>query len=82
MLVEKVVGETKDSDELITGRYLKFKSEQGYSHEEIERKRLSLEGVLVPMTAHFNEEMLKSAGFRSVECFWRWANFCGWVALK
>ncbi len=62
--------------------YYDLKAENGYSQDQIERKRLSLEGVLVPVTAHWNEEMLKTAGFVEVDCFWRWMNFAGWVAVK
>jgi len=62
--------------------YYRMKESKGYSHDEIERKRLSLEGVLVPVTARFNEMLLRGAGFRQVDCFWRWMNFCGWVAVK
>lgn len=54
----------------------------GYTQEEIRRKRLALEGVLVPVTAKWNEELLHNAGFRQVDCFWRWMNFAGWIALK
>jgi tRNA (cmo5U34)-methyltransferase len=43
---------------------------------------LALEGVLVPVTAAWNEQLLKGAGFSQVECFWRWMNFAGWVAVK
>jgi len=46
-----------------------------------ERKRLSLEGVLVPVTARWNEELLRSAGFTQVDCFWRWMNFSAWVGV-
>ncbi|MGH3921557.1 MAG: hypothetical protein ACRDS1_01640 [Pseudonocardiaceae bacterium] len=42
-----------------------------YTQEEIDRKRLSLEGVLVPVTAKWNVEMLRAAGFQQVDCFWR-----------
>lgn len=34
------------------------------------------------MTARFNEEMLTDAGFSHVECFWRWCNFAGWIAVR
>jgi hypothetical protein len=50
--------------------------------EEIERKRLSLEGVLVPVAAEWNEDLLRRAGFDEVECFWRCLNFAGSVAIK
>ena len=43
---------------------------------------LSLEGVLVPVTARWNEELLREEGFTSVDCFWRHLNFAGWVAVK
>lgn len=82
ILVEKILGSSAEIDEVLVETYYQLKREQGYSEEEIERKRLSLEGVLVPVTARWNEELLRDAGFRQVDCFWRWMNFAGWVALK
>ena len=61
--------------------YHQLKKHNGYSDELIERKRLSLEGVLVPVTARWNEELLRSAGFTQVDCFWRWMNFSAWVGV-
>jgi tRNA (cmo5U34)-methyltransferase len=82
ILVEKVMGHTAEGDGLLTDLYLGLKAEQGYGADEIARKRLSLEGVLVPVTAKWNEELLATAGFRVVECFWRFLNFAAWVAVK
>lgn len=82
ILVEKVLGTSASINKLLTGIYHQMKMNSGYSEEEIERKRLSLEGVLVPVTASWNEELLKMAGFRQVDCFWRWMNFSAWVAVK
>lgn len=82
ILVEKVLGAAGVIDEVMTTHYLDLKREQGYSEDEIARKRLALEGVLVPVTATWNEELLRAAGFAPVECFWRWLNFAGWIALK
>jgi len=82
ILVEKVLGDTAAIDALFVREYLRTKMRNGYSPEDIERKRLSLEGVLVPVTARWNEEMLRHAGFAQVDCFWRWLNFAGWLALK
>ena len=59
-----------------------LKRASGYSQEEIDRKRLSLEGVLVPVAAAWNEDLLRGAGFREVECFWRCLNFAAWIAVK
>jgi tRNA (cmo5U34)-methyltransferase len=82
VLVEKVLGNPPQLDELFVTLYYHLKQSKGYPWEEIERKRLSLEGVLVPVTAHRNEALLREAGFGEVECFWRWLNFAGWVAIK
>jgi hypothetical protein len=76
------VGATAELDSQMVARYYDLKGANGYSPEQIERKRLSLEGVLVPVTAKWNEELLHGAGFQQVDCFWRWMNFAGWIALK
>lgn len=54
----------------------------GYSEDEITRKALQLEGALVPVTAAWNVDLLRSAGFRDVDCFWRSLNFAAWVAVR
>ena len=82
VLVEKVLGATGEVDDLFRDRYYQLKREHGYSQESIDRKRLSLEGVLVPVTAEWNEGLLRQTGFRQVDCFWRWMNFAAWVAVK
>ena len=81
-MVEKVIGNSADIDETMTKLYLQIKLDNGYSQEEIDRKKLSLEGALVPVTAKWNEEMLRMSGWSQVDCFWRWMNFGGWIALK
>lgn len=82
ILVEKVLGDSADIDEMMVSNYLEMKKSKGYTEDEIARKRMSLEGVLVPLTAKFNEELLEKSGFSQVDCFWRWMNFAGWVAVK
>jgi tRNA (cmo5U34)-methyltransferase len=82
ILVEKVLGKTAGLGNMMSKLYHAHKNNNGYSAEEIQRKRLALEGVLVPVTAHWNEEMLAAAGFQEIDCFWRWMNFAGWVAVK
>lgn len=81
ILVEKVLGDSAEINELMVTHYHQLKKHNGYSDELIERKRLSLEGVLVPVTARWNEELLRSAGFTQVDCFWRWMNFSAWVGV-
>jgi tRNA (cmo5U34)-methyltransferase len=82
ILVEKVLGSNNAIDTMLVDEYYRIKAENAYTQEQISAKRKSLEGVLVPITARWNEEMLKEAGFRSVDCFWRYLNFAGWVAVK
>ena len=73
---------TTYSGKSMVDAYLDGKRAAGYTEDQIQRKKLSLEGVLVPVTARWNEELLRMAGFRSVDCFWRWMNFAAWIAVK
>lgn len=82
VLVEKVLGGDARTAALIDDLYRQHKRRMGYTEESITRKALALEGVLVPVTAAWNEQMLLDAGFGHVECVWRCLNFAGWVALK
>lgn len=82
IMVEKLIGETAELDEQFVTLYHGQKAENGYSQEQIERKRMSLEGVLVPVTTHWNEDLLHRAGFSQVACFWRSLNFAAFIALK
>lgn len=83
ILVEKVLGSTASINDLMVKLYLTLKAEDGkYNEDEIQRKRLSLEGVLVPVTNKWNFDFLKNAGFKEVDCFWRYLNFAGYIARK
>lgn len=82
IVVEKVLGETSFSQGLLVDIYHKYKSDNGYTDEQIEEKRKALQGVLVPLRASENEAMLKDAGFSNVQRFWQCLNFAGWMAFK
>lgn len=82
ILVEKLLASSAHVGRIMVEQYHAHKTARGYTFEEIERKRLALEGVLVPVTARWNEDMLANAGFQELECFWRWMNFGGWVAVR
>lgn len=82
VLVEKIIGSDDKLDGLFNRVYYDFKHMNGYSYDEIDRKKASLEGVLVPVSEQVNKDMLKSVGFKRVETFWRDTNFCGIVAVK
>ena len=38
--------------------------------------------MLVPYRLEENRELLTRAGFRTVDVFFKWFNFCGIVAVK
>jgi tRNA (cmo5U34)-methyltransferase len=82
ILVEKLRGRDREIDDMLVDIYHSTKRSMGYSQEEIDRKRLSLQGVLVPNSGEENEQLLRDAGFTLVECFWRYLCFGGWIAIK
>lgn len=82
VMVEKVLGNTHNINKLFVDTYYDLKRQNGYTEEQIERKRLSLEGVLVPVTNDWNIDLLKQAGFKQIDVFWKWMNFVGYIAFK
>jgi tRNA (cmo5U34)-methyltransferase len=82
VVVEKVLSGSARAEQVMTAVYHDLKRTNGYGDEEIRRKALSLEGVLVPVTAEENEALLRDAGFGEVECVWRWLSFGAWLAVK
>jgi tRNA (cmo5U34)-methyltransferase len=82
ILVEKVLGETAAGQEQLVGVYHKMKKDNGYTEEQVDAKRSSLQNVLVPLRASENIRMLKAAGFSVVQPFWQNLNFVGIYASK
>jgi len=82
ILVEKVLGEHSDFNRYFIKHYYDMKRRNGYSDLEIAQKREALENVLVPYTLTENWEMLRRAGYRSWDVFFKWYNFCGIIAVK
>jgi tRNA (cmo5U34)-methyltransferase len=82
IVVEKVLS----PDSLINRLFIKFyydlKKRSGYDELEIRQKREALENVLIPYHYDENRQLLLSNGFNACECFFRWYNFCGIVAVK
>ncbi|MBT3290870.1 MAG: hypothetical protein HN380_26225 [Victivallales bacterium] len=82
LLVGKVLGSTAAMHEALGTLYHRTKAANGYTAEQIQRKALALDGVLVPVTADWNVQLLQAAGFRHVECYWRHLCFAAWIARK
>lgn len=82
ILIEKLTCEDGIFNRLFIEHYYDYKRRNGYSEMEIAQKREALENVLIPYRVEENVELLKWAGFRRVETFFRWYNFCGIIATK
>lgn len=82
LMIEKLTSEDTIFNRLFIEHYYDFKRRNGYSEIEIAKKREALENVLIPYRVEENIELLKWAGFRKVELFFRWYNFCGIIAVK
>jgi tRNA (cmo5U34)-methyltransferase len=82
ILVEKVLGENSTFNRLFIKHYYEMKKRNGYTDLEISQKREALENVLVPYRLEENKELLRSQGFRHVDLFFKWYNFCGIIAMK
>jgi len=82
LLAEKVLVEDSLLNRLYIELYYRFKVRQGYSQEEIQRKREALENVLVPYRVDENVELLKRCGFTTVDTCFRWLNWAAFVAIR
>ena len=82
IIVEKVLGEDSMFNRLFIKYYYDMKRRHGYSDLEIAQKREALENVLIPYKLLENRELLLNTGFRYVDVFFKWYNFCGIVAVK
>ncbi|MFA1623398.1 carboxy-S-adenosyl-L-methionine synthase CmoA [Rhizobium mongolense] len=82
LLIEKLTSEDTMFNRLFIDHYYDFKRRNGYSEIEISKKREALENVLIPYRLEENIQLLKETGFRQIEVFFRWYNFCGIIAVK
>jgi tRNA (cmo5U34)-methyltransferase len=82
LLVEKVLSADSNINRFFIKYYYDFKQRNGYSQMEISQKREALENVLIPYQVEEDVELLKKNGFPSVDIFFKWYNFCGFLAHK
>jgi tRNA (cmo5U34)-methyltransferase len=82
LMAEKVLVEDSLLNRLYIELYYRYKARQGYTAEEIQRKRESLENVLVPYRVEENVELLKRCGFATVDTCFRWFNWAAFVAVR
>lgn len=82
VLFEKVRACDARFQDIMTGLYTDFKTEQGYTSEEIINKSRSLKGVLEPFSTQANIDMLKRAGFVDIISVMKYLCFEGFLAIK
>jgi tRNA (cmo5U34)-methyltransferase len=82
LVTEKVLTNNTHMNRFFIDLYYDFKKRNKYSFEEIQRKRESLENVLVPYRIDENIELFRRNGFEIVEIFFQWYNFVGILCLK
>lgn len=82
IVVEKVLSPDSLINRLFIKFYYDFKKRSGYDELEIKQKREALENVLIPYHYDENRLLLLANGFKACDCFFRWYNFCGIVAVK
>lgn len=82
ILVEKITGSTTMFDEMWNKLHHDMKRRTGISDYEIRAKDRALRGVMIPYSVKANIELLRQAGFRSCDIFFKWYNWAGILAIK
>jgi len=82
ILVEKVLSANSLINRLFIKLYYDFKKRSGYNELEITQKREALENVLIPYRYDENMKLLLDNGFKDCDCFFKWYNFYGMIAVK
>ncbi len=79
---EKVLPNARCLSQNYTNEYYTLKEHNGYSGEEIINKHKALQDVLNPLSYEQNHSLLIKAGFRDIDCLFKWVNFATFIAIK
>jgi tRNA (cmo5U34)-methyltransferase len=82
IVTDKVLTNDSSMNRFFIDFYYDFKRRNGYSEQEISKKREALENVLIPYRFDENFELFRSNGFETVETFFQWYNFAGFLCVK
>jgi tRNA (cmo5U34)-methyltransferase len=82
IVTDKVLTSDSNMNRLFIDFYYDFKRRNHYSEVEISKKREALENVLIPYRLDENIELFRRNGFSSVETFFQWYNFAGFLCIK
>ncbi|MBV7327927.1 carboxy-S-adenosyl-L-methionine synthase CmoA [Chloroflexi bacterium TSY] len=82
VITEKILTNSSPMNRFFIDFYYDYKRRNGYSEEEILRKREALENVLIPYRVDENFDLFRQNGFEIVETFFQWYNFAGFLCVK
>ena len=82
LVVEKVHQDDPVLQDIYRKNYHALKRANGYSVDEIMNKDAALQNVLITRPAQFYIDAFNSAGFDTVDIFFKWYNFVGFIAVK
>ena len=82
LIVEKVSAIHSVFESIWTELYWDFKRRQGFTTEQVLEKANSIRGVLRPLTAEENINLLLNTGYSQVDVFFKWYNWAGFLAIK
>jgi tRNA (cmo5U34)-methyltransferase len=82
IVTDKVLTNDSNMNRLFIDFYYDFKRRNHYSEVEISKKREALENVLIPYRLDENIELFRRNGFSSIETFFQWYNFAGFLCIK
>lgn len=82
IVIDKVLNSHPVTNRTFVKLYYDYKRRNGYSDQEIVRKREALENVLIPYRIDENLGMFRQAGFKAAELFFQWYNFAGFLCVK
>ncbi len=82
IVTDKVLTNDSNMNRFFIDFYYDFKRRNDYSNEEISKKREALENVLIPYRFDENFELFRRNGFSTVETFFQWYNFAGFLCVK
>lgn len=82
IVFEKVRAPDARFQDMMSGIYVDYKLDQGYSPEEIIGKTKSLKGVLEPFSTQGNLDLFKRAGFVDSMSVFKFACFEGFLCVK
>ena len=82
IITDKVLTNDSNMNRFFIDFYYDFKRRNGYSDQEISKKREALENVLIPYRVDENFELFRRNGFSTVETFFQWYNFAGFLCVK